>query len=107
VHTSAHRLRGNVWLVPLWSWYHRSFDTEPDITGWAGVCACRYARSSHHAHRLPIYIFPAVSWKLRFSRNIASVDSADRRGDDGFSAGEVPAGTMRVGIIGVFMLRSD
>ncbi|CAI5472477.1 unnamed protein product [Closterium sp. Yama58-4] len=22
---------GNVWIVPLWSWHHQSFDTEPDI----------------------------------------------------------------------------
>jgi hypothetical protein len=24
-------------VVPLLGWYHASFDTEPDITGWAGI----------------------------------------------------------------------
>ena len=36
VHTSPRRLRG-VWIVPLLAWYHASFDSEPDITGWAGI----------------------------------------------------------------------
>lgn len=36
VYTSPRRLRG-VWIVPLLAWYHAGFDTEPDITGWAGI----------------------------------------------------------------------
>lgn len=24
---------GDVWVVPLWSWYHASWDTEPDVVG--------------------------------------------------------------------------
>jgi hypothetical protein len=24
---------GNVWVVPMWSWYHASWDTEPDVLG--------------------------------------------------------------------------
>lgn len=24
---------GDVWIVPLWSWYHASWDTEPDVHG--------------------------------------------------------------------------
>lgn len=28
---------GGVWVVPLFAWYHSSFDTEPDIEGWAGI----------------------------------------------------------------------
>ena len=26
-----------VWIVPLLSWHHESFDTEPDIEGWKGI----------------------------------------------------------------------
>ncbi len=32
VHTRPTRV-GGVWLVPLLSWYHASFDAEPDIEG--------------------------------------------------------------------------
>lgn len=28
---------GGIWVVPILSWYHSSFDTEPDITGWSGI----------------------------------------------------------------------
>jgi len=28
---------GRVWVVPVLSWYHSSFDTEPDIEGWQGI----------------------------------------------------------------------
>lgn len=24
---------GDVWVVPIWSWYHASWDTEPDVAG--------------------------------------------------------------------------
>lgn len=30
--TEPHRVGGRVWVVPLQSWYHASFDTEPDLT---------------------------------------------------------------------------
>lgn len=30
VHTTPQCLEG-VWVVPLYSWYHNSFDQEPDI----------------------------------------------------------------------------
>lgn len=32
VHTRPHKI-GCFWLVPLLSWHHKSFDTEPDIPG--------------------------------------------------------------------------
>ena len=28
---------GGVLVVPLLSWHHSSFDTEPDITNWEGI----------------------------------------------------------------------
>lgn len=52
VHTQPRRL-GNLWLAPLFSWHHKSFDCEPDIPGvppasaWtiADYGACRWPRS--------------------------------------------------------------
>lgn len=32
VHTTPQCV-DNVWIVPLYSWYHASFDKEPDIPG--------------------------------------------------------------------------
>lgn len=32
VHTTPQCIN-NVWIVPLYSWYHASFDKEPDIPG--------------------------------------------------------------------------
>ncbi len=32
VHTTAQQVEG-LWIVPLKSWYHSSFDKEPDIAG--------------------------------------------------------------------------
>lgn len=32
VHTDA-AMVANVWVVPLYSWYHSSWDTQPDIPG--------------------------------------------------------------------------
>ena len=32
VHTTAQQVEG-LWIVPLKSWYHSSFDREPDIPG--------------------------------------------------------------------------
>ena len=41
VHTSPHRIgdpgQPGVMVVPLLSWHHQSFDTEPDIDGWDGI----------------------------------------------------------------------
>ena len=33
----ADSLGPGVIVVPFLSWHHRSFDTEPDITGWDGI----------------------------------------------------------------------
>lgn len=32
VHTEPAQVGGRVWVVPLQSWYHASWDTEPDLT---------------------------------------------------------------------------
>ena len=42
VHTSPKRL-GNVWIAPLHSWHHKSFDTEPDIPGIPAASALTIA----------------------------------------------------------------
>ncbi len=36
---------GGVWIAPIYSWYHASFDREPDVPGAPAVekvmlCAC-------------------------------------------------------------------
>ena len=53
VRTSPACLRGNIWIVPLYSWYHRGFDTEPDITGWAGIPPIEEAMSDFHLVKFP------------------------------------------------------
>ena len=30
-------VRAGVLIVPLLSWHHQGFDTEPDIAGWSGI----------------------------------------------------------------------
>lgn len=47
VHTSPRMItsdasdpRSGVWVVPVLSWHHASFDTEPDIPGVAWLAAC-------------------------------------------------------------------
>ncbi|KAJ9469869.1 hypothetical protein DIPPA_18074 [Diplonema papillatum] len=30
-------LEDKIWLVPILSWHHSSWDKEPDITGWEGI----------------------------------------------------------------------
>ena len=42
VHTRPARV-GGVWVVPLLSWYHASFDAEPDIEGARPVDQVRAA----------------------------------------------------------------
>jgi len=37
VDTRPARVGGRVWVVPILSWYHSTFDTEPDIVGWQGI----------------------------------------------------------------------
>ena len=46
-HLSAHhvvRQVGGVWVAPIYSWYHASFDREPDIPG---APAIENARALH------------------------------------------------------------
>lgn len=42
VHTEPERI-GGVWIAPIYSWYHASFDREPDLRGAPAVekaCLC-------------------------------------------------------------------
>ncbi|PSC74940.1 Metallo-dependent [Micractinium conductrix] len=39
VHTRPRCLGGSLWIVPVLSWHHRSFDSEPDIPGVPPVSA--------------------------------------------------------------------
>lgn len=45
-----------VWIVPLYSWYHASFDTEPDVPGALPVQKVGYFSVASHfsAHTLKI-----------------------------------------------------
>ncbi len=36
VHTEPMRISG-VWIAPIYSWYHASFDREPDVPGAPAV----------------------------------------------------------------------
>ena len=37
VYYTPKRIEGGVWIVPILSWHHQKFDSEPDITGWEGI----------------------------------------------------------------------
>lgn len=53
VRTAPARIGAGLWVVPIVSWHHRSFDQEPDIPGIppvsrltiADYAACRWPRS--------------------------------------------------------------
>lgn len=59
VRTRPHRIgmssdgTGGVWVVPLLSWHHQSFDTEPDITGWGGIPGPEIAMTDYRRCRWP------------------------------------------------------
>lgn len=42
-----------VWIVPMLSWHHASFDTEPDIEGWKGIPSHREAMMDFKLCRWP------------------------------------------------------
>ncbi|EIE23640.1 Metallo-dependent phosphatase, partial [Coccomyxa subellipsoidea C-169] len=53
VHTEPARI-GGVWIAPIYSWYHASFDREPDLRGAPAVMvdfhACRWPSSIPTSH---------------------------------------------------------
>ena len=52
VQTRPARVDG-VWIVPVLSWHHASFDTEPDIEGWKGIPSHREAMMDFKLCRWP------------------------------------------------------
>merc|ERR1740130_1710531 len=44
---------GGVQVVPLLSWHHQSFDTEPDITCWDGIPKAEEVMSDYHRCKWP------------------------------------------------------
>ena len=45
VHTAPWHV-GGVWVVPIYSWYHQSWDTEPDVPGAAPIEKVRHGQIS-------------------------------------------------------------
>lgn len=44
---------GGIWIVPLLSWHHQSFDTEPDITCWEGIPTADQCMSDYRRCKWP------------------------------------------------------
>lgn len=55
-----------VWIVPLLSWHHESFDTEPDIEGWKGIPSHRDAMMDFKLCRWP------AQWNERDNESIVA-----------------------------------
>lgn len=55
VHTSPRAFGpgGRLAIVPLFAWYHRGFDTEPEITGWQGIPPIEEAMMDYQLVKFP------------------------------------------------------
>eukprot|EP00658_Telonema_sp_P-2_P014365 TRINITY_DN15466_c0_g1_i2.p1 TRINITY_DN15466_c0_g1~~TRINITY_DN15466_c0_g1_i2.p1 ORF type:complete len:277 (+),score=33.27 TRINITY_DN15466_c0_g1_i2:393-1223(+) len=51
---------GGVLVVPLLSWHHQSFDTEPDITNWEGIPRCEDSMMDYHRCAWPDGMDPST-----------------------------------------------
>lgn len=45
--------RGGICVVPLLSWHHQGFDTEPDITCWEGIPSAEQCMTDYRRGRWP------------------------------------------------------
>jgi hypothetical protein len=45
--------QSDLWIIPLLSWYHPSFDTEPPIQGWGGIPSARKVVADYRKAKWP------------------------------------------------------
>jgi len=74
VHTRPHRVVGaeqGLLIVPLLSWHHHRFDSEPDIVGWTGIPEAHLAMTD----------FQACRWHGKNQRTDSVAEYMDRLND--------------------------